>query len=217
MTEILSYTVTYLESDKPTEGPGPRPPQGPRTGALALLRAEKPSAEYFLYLYRAVGARWQWSDWLRRPRAAAQAFVQDPLVETFVLHLDGAPAGFFMLDFRPQAEGGSTTTAAAQERPESCDDPSQDLDRNRAGAKAESCELAYFGLTEAASGLGLGRWLLRTALARAWERPGMRKISVETCTLDHPAALALYQQAGFVPIGRAEKTRLFQDPEIFGF
>ena len=207
MTEILRYAVTYLESDAPTKGPAPRPPQGPRMGALALLKAEKPSAEYFLSLYRAVGARWQWSDWLRRPRAEAQAFAQDPLVETFVLHLDGAPAGFFMLDFR------SKTKAAEQGRPESCDDPSRDP----AQAEADSCELAYFGLTEAASGLGLGRWLLWTALARAWERPGMRKLSVETCTLDHPAALALYQQAGFVPVGRAEKTRLFQDPEIFGF
>ncbi len=193
--KLLSYVVTYLEMAAPPARPAPPAPAGPRTGNLALMKAEKPSAGYFLYLYRAVGARWQWSDWLARPRAEAEAFAGDPQVETFVLYREGAPAGFFMLDFRGRA--GEAGAGEGAERP-------------------ESCELAYLGLVESAQGLGLGGWLLGTALARAWERP-IRRLIVETCTLDHPGALALYQKAGFVPTGRAEKTRRFMDPEIFGF
>ncbi len=192
---ILSYVVTYLEMTAPPARPAPPAPTGPAAGSLALLKAEAPPASYFLYLYRAVGGAWQWSDQLRRPRAELEAFVGHPQVETFVLLRDGVPSGFFMLDFR----GGA---GEAGERPESCE--------------PQSCELAYLGLTERAQGLGLGRWLLGSALARAWERP-IRRLTVETCTLDHPGALALYQKAGFVPTGRAEKTRRFMNPEVFGF
>lgn len=66
-------------------------------------------------------------------------------------------------------------------------------------------ELAYFGLMEHAIGIGLGRWFLAAAIERCWaESPDM--ITVHTCTLDHPAALGLYQKMGFVPVGRSEET-----------
>ncbi|MDD2868804.1 GNAT family N-acetyltransferase [Neomegalonema sp.] len=187
--ELLSYVVTFLEMTERPARPSAPAPAGARVGSLALMKAEQPPASYFLYLYRAVGGRWQWSDWLARPRAEAEAFAGHPQVETFVLHREGVPAGFFMLDFRdPEGEAGGPG----------------------------SCELSYLGLVESARGLGLGGWLLGAALARAWERP-LRRLKVETCTLDHPGALALYQKAGFVPTGRAERTRRFMDPEIFGF
>lgn len=58
-------------------------------------------------------------------------------------------------------------------------------------------ELAYFGLVQDYIGMGLGQYLLEWAVDTAWERNPTR-LWVHTCTLDHPAALPLYQKAGFV-------------------
>jgi len=59
-------------------------------------------------------------------------------------------------------------------------------------------ELAYFGLIPDYIGLGLGQYLLDWAIDSAWSRQPER-LWVNTCTLDHPAALPIYQKAGFVP------------------
>lgn len=78
------------------------------------------------------------------------------------------------------------------------------LDWRRAGV----CELSYFGLAPEARGLGLGRWLLAEALRAGWEREGVRRMTVETCSLDSPRALPLYQRMGFAPVRREKKRRL---------
>jgi GNAT superfamily N-acetyltransferase len=57
-------------------------------------------------------------------------------------------------------------------------------------------ELKHFGLVPQAQGRGLGPWLLSTALAEEW-RGGARRIWLHTDTWDHPAALAVYERAGF--------------------
>ena len=75
------------------------------------------------------------------------------------------------------------------------------------------CELAYVGLIPELSGQGLGRWLLSEALDLAW-RDGVERVHVHTCTLDHPAALAAYRRAGFVPYRRAIER--FPDPRLLG-
>lgn len=64
--------------------------------------------------------------------------------------------------------------------------------------------LAYFGITPQFIGTGLGKWLLSEAISTAWlAEPD--SVRVETCTLDHPRALPLYQRMGFVPYERQEK------------
>ena len=68
--------------------------------------------------------------------------------------------------------------------------------------------LDYFGLVPEAVGKGLGTWLLRTAILTAWDMDGTRKLTVNTCTLDHPRALALYQKNGFQPVRREKQTRI---------
>ncbi len=78
------------------------------------------------------------------------------------------------------------------------------LDWREAGV----CDLAYFGLVPQAVGTGLGRPLLQTAIAMGWERDGVEKMTVNTCTLDHPSALPLYQKMGFMPVEREERTRV---------
>jgi ribosomal protein S18 acetylase RimI-like enzyme len=68
--------------------------------------------------------------------------------------------------------------------------------------KGES-NVAYFGLMMHAAGRGLGRWFLSEAIHSAMlSNPD--KITVNTCTLDHKAALPLYQKMGFIPTAREE-------------
>jgi len=57
-------------------------------------------------------------------------------------------------------------------------------------------ELKNFGLVPTAQGKGLGSWLLRTALHYEW---GLRptRIWLHTDNWDHPAAIRLYEDAGF--------------------
>lgn len=74
-------------------------------------------------------------------------------------------------------------------------------------------ELAYFGLVPEYIGIGLGKYLLDWAIDSAWERKPER-LWVNTCTLDHPAALPVYQKAGFVPYDQ-ESIRI-KDPRVSG-
>ena len=93
----IEYVVTWLEM---TERPrAPLPPR-PASQQVALLAAKDPPAAYFLYLYGAVGGEYEWTDWLARPLADAEAFVGDPCVSLWTMLLDGWPGGFFVLDAR---------------------------------------------------------------------------------------------------------------------
>jgi GNAT superfamily N-acetyltransferase len=60
---------------------------------------------------------------------------------------------------------------------------------------AGRCDLAYFGLVPQAVGRGLGSWLLQSAILTGWARDGVEKMTVNTCTLDHPRALIYSKRA----------------------
>jgi GNAT superfamily N-acetyltransferase len=51
-------------------------------------------------------------------------------------------------------------------------------------------------LVAEAQGMGLGSWLLRTALNYEWKLQP-RRVWLHTDNWDHPAALRLYESAGF--------------------
>jgi ribosomal protein S18 acetylase RimI-like enzyme len=74
-------------------------------------------------------------------------------------------------------------------------------------------ELAYLGVMPEFLGQGLGRYLLGAALDIAWSHAPDR-VTVNTCTLDHPKALTLYQRFGFAPTEREE--RRIDDPRLTG-
>jgi GNAT superfamily N-acetyltransferase len=80
------------------------------------------------------------------------------------------------------------------------------LDAREAGV----VNLAYFGLVPEAIGRGLGWWLLQTAVLTGWSREGVQRMTVNTCTLDHPRALGQYQRAGFAPVAADEAERVLQ-------
>ncbi|HMJ94199.1 MAG TPA: GNAT family N-acetyltransferase [Allosphingosinicella sp.] len=75
------------------------------------------------------------------------------------------------------------------------------------------CLIRFLGLVPELSGLGHGPWLFAETMKLAW-RPGVRRVHVNTCTLDHPAALRAYVKAGFKAYKRAFES--FPDPRLKG-
>jgi len=162
----IPITITYLRMAQAPTRAGPPPPALPH----AILRAEKPTAHFYRYLYNTVGARWTWTE--RRYWSDEQLLeaIQDEQVEIMVLYVRGVPAGFAELDFRQLPE---------------------------------MADLAYFGLMPDFIGMKLGPWFLHWALNELWSR-GPETVTINTCTADHPAALPMYQRAGFSPYRREE-------------
>ena len=66
-------------------------------------------------------------------------------------------------------------------------------------------EITFFGLMPDFIGRGLSKPFLQSILQRAWRKTTTR-VHLQTCTCDHPAALPLYQKAGFVAYGRTTET-----------
>lgn len=93
---------------------------------------------------------------------------------------------------------------------ERCDIGLVEIDARRA---PDEVEIAFLGLTLDYVGKGLGGVLMDFALLRAWSH-NPAKVTVHTCSLDHPGALDFYQKAGFVPLGRA--VEISDDPRIIG-
>lgn len=75
-------------------------------------------------------------------------------------------------------------------------------------------ELGYFGLLPEFVGRRLGPYLLRKAIDDAWSR-GPTRMTVNTCTWDHPSALPNYQRAGFSPYD--QKKIEIPDPHQAGY
>ncbi len=69
--------------------------------------------------------------------------------------------------------------------------------------KRDIHELKFFGLAPDYVGLGFGRYFLANVIDLAWAHEP-EVLRLETCSLDHPAALALYQKMGFEVIDRRE-------------
>lgn len=161
----IPTVVTFLEMlERPSSvAPAPR-------GKIAIIRAEHPPVHFYRYLYDTIGRDYFWVDRKKVDDTQLGAIIENPLVELYVLHVDGNPAGMAELDFRRSGIG----------------------------------QLAYFGLMPEFVGRGLGVFFLHQADLLAWSKP-ITKLLVNTCTLDHPRALPLYQRLGFRPYSREER------------
>lgn len=84
-----------------------------------------------------------------------------------------------------------------------------ELDRRVEG----EVELAYFGLMPEFIGRGYGHYFLDWSVDKAWSAEPKR-VWVHTCNLDHPKAIAVYQQSGFVPY--QQETKFVDDPRLDG-
>lgn len=71
-----------------------------------------------------------------------------------------------------------------------------------------ACELVFFGVVAERIGRGSAAWMIAEALRLAW-RPGVGRVWLHTCTLDHPAAVPFYEKNGF----RAYRREIEIDPD----
>jgi GNAT superfamily N-acetyltransferase len=161
----LPTVVTFLEMTAKPSVFAPLP-----KGKIAILRAEHPPVHFYRYLYDTIGREYFWVDRKKVDDSKLTEIIQDPLVELYVMHVDGCPAGMAELDFR----------------------------------KAGTGHLAYFGLMPEYIGRRLGFFFLHQAVQLAWTKP-ISRFLVNTCTLDHPRALPLYQRLGFSPYSREDR------------
>jgi GNAT superfamily N-acetyltransferase len=74
-----------------------------------------------------------------------------------------------------------------------------------------SVEIAYFGLSAACVGRGLGKHLLTAAARAAWAFDAQR-VGLHTCTLDSPAALPNNLARGFEPYKDETYQTRVEDP-----
>lgn len=77
-----------------------------------------------------------------------------------------------------------------------------------------SCEVVFFGVIPDLIGAGAGRFMMSHALVEAWSREGVERVTVHTCTLDHPGALAFYIRSGFRPV--RQQVEIAPDPRLAG-
>lgn len=73
--------------------------------------------------------------------------------------------------------------------------------------RAPDVHLCYFGLMPHAIGTGIGAAFLDWTVRHAWAEPGVDRLWLTTCSLDHPRALEVYEKAGFVPYRRLSTER----------
>lgn len=143
-------------------------------GQLALMRAVSMPTAYYRYLFDQVGRPYKWFSRSLINDAELAEIIHDDQVEVFVLYHDGWPGGYIEIDFR---NGGDV-------------------------------EILFIGLTQENIGKGLGRFLLSSAVQRAWagqdKGPKTTRVHLQTCTLDHPAALPAYQKMGFAPFAQED-------------
>jgi GNAT superfamily N-acetyltransferase len=74
-------------------------------------------------------------------------------------------------------------------------------------------EISFLGVVPNLLGKGAGRYLINRAIENVWGR-GPSRLTVHTCTLDHPRALEFYLRSGFTPYARS--VEIADDPRVGG-
>lgn len=90
MTDV---TIRYLEMKAPDEL---RPKRASLAG-VTVARVPTPIPELNRFFYATVGADYKWTDRLNWPLEKWREYLARPGVDTYVLAVDGIPAGFFEL------------------------------------------------------------------------------------------------------------------------
>jgi GNAT superfamily N-acetyltransferase len=161
-------TTWYLE----LEGATPPPPSWPE--GVQLVESVVPDALWSQFLFCAVGRPWGWHSRLGWDFDQWDAWVNSGRARTWVLWDRGTPVGYLEL----VRHGADSAETSWRDSPEA------------------SVEVKFLGLLPGFIGRGLGSGLVAAAVrqAREWA-PG--PVWLHTCDADHPAALRLYEHAGF--------------------
>ncbi len=185
LVESITTLVTYLERRGGAGAASLASLEGERRAARGarLAHIHKIPLHFYRYLYDVIGSPHHWVSRRGMSDETLRAILHDPMVEVHLLYVNDLPAGYFELDFMPKDKI-----------------PPLRLKEKRA-------DIAFLGLTPEYLGRGLGKFLMRSALRRIETHPKHRasRITIQTCTLDHPRALPLYRSFGFAPYAQREE------------
>ena len=95
----VGVTVYYLEMRCAPADPAPPAPVGAR-----VLEVAAPTVDYYRFLYNAVGSDYHWESRGAVTDKNLEASIRDPRNVLYVLHVEGAPAGYAELDLRLAGE-----------------------------------------------------------------------------------------------------------------
>jgi GNAT superfamily N-acetyltransferase len=95
----IATKATYLQMHAPPGIAAAAPIPG-----VAVKRVEKPSVEYYRFLYNSVGGAYHWVDRNRMPDEELRRIIEDERVEIHLLTVEGKPAGYAELDRREEGQ-----------------------------------------------------------------------------------------------------------------
>lgn len=180
-TKLIEVTTWSLEMTDRAELKSGRQPEGD----VRVVRSEIVSPELNRFLYTAVGGDWYWTDRLGWSYQRWKEWLDRPGVETWLLWVQGTPAGHFLLDPK---EPSSVEIAYFGLL-------SQFVGKGLGGYLLSEAIANAWSLNE--------RWPDLPTVERVW---------VHTCSLDGPAALSNYQARGLRIFHVETETR--QLPEV---
>lgn len=178
----VDVTTTYLEMHSKDQL---KPKH--TTLPVEVKHVEIPLPEFNRFLYATVGRDWYWYDRLGWSYAQWKEWVERPELQTWVLYVQGTPAGYFELEKQGELE-----------------------------KQNDVVNITYFGLLPQFIGKGLGGYFLSVAVEKAWAFDAKR-VTLNTCTLDHESALKNYQARGFKVYKQKTESRTLPDkkPELW--
>lgn len=97
--EAVDITVHYLEMLAPSGRSIPAPKED-----LSVVHVPSPTVQYYRSIYNAVGEQYRWLSRRKMSNETLAGILGDPLVEIYVLNVEGASAGFAELDRRQPEE-----------------------------------------------------------------------------------------------------------------
>lgn len=154
---------------------------------VSVLRLDPPNPQLNHACFMEIGTPYRWYSRLSWNADDWTRYANDPTVETWIGTLGGNPFGYFELKQHAASESG--------------------------GLSPVTTEIMFLGVFPAFGGRGLGGHLLTSAVRSAWKIAGTERVSVHTCTSDHPAARANYLARGFTVEREITETETLPDPE----
>lgn len=97
---FIDVEITYLEMTSP----GDLRPQKVSRSGVNCVRVEPPMPELNRFFYTAVGGDWYWFERLPWTMERWMNYLDRPELETWILTVEGVPAGYFELEAQP--DGG---------------------------------------------------------------------------------------------------------------
>jgi ribosomal protein S18 acetylase RimI-like enzyme len=101
MTNTVTVTTWSLEQTSPADLVPSAGDPGPE---VRIVRAQAPSPEFSRFLYASVGADCSWTDRLSWTYGQWEAYLNRPVVETWVAYDRGTPAGYIELEGQPKGQ-----------------------------------------------------------------------------------------------------------------